>query len=753
MSLACARLCADLGTKFRRGLGLLLPLALMALLLVPASPAAAAEEPVLTSFERTSPAVVEAGGAVSFSFTTSVPVKGVQVELKDAAGSRYARWTSADGVLAGTLSTVAVADAWPSGPVQLSYIGLDLVSGVDQWYYRDGRTVPAMTLAPSFGSLALRDFETSNPGVVFQDPRLTHLAPATPGSFTPGQTASVNFSLAQGAKEVLLVYTSTVDTSQQVLTWKGTASPGPLSAAASAPVTQDWTSGGYEIDYVRVIYLGGSGVTHYFRDGQISRIPVLVPVPSAALAPLAHGNFSVSNPAKVLKASHNTTRPTVTGPAATDTRLSAKPGTWDADTPASYTYQWLRNGAVIPGATSPEYYYSTVPDGGTKLSVRVTARAPGFQPATATSSAIGPLPRLIEARPPEIVGDSSIGGTVRAVPGYSSVIPAGGNPSYTYAWKRNGAAIAGATRGSYVLTAADKGKAITVAVTVSYDAATRATVTGRLRTVIASKPKARGFNADGTTDSFARDAAGNLYLYPTNGRGGWLPRQKIGVGWNGFDKLMATGDFNGDFNNDVMARERSGRLFLYPGNGKGGWLAKTQAGVGWGGFKDIIAPGDFTGDGNNDIIARDTANRIWLYPGNGRGGWLAKSVIDTGWGEITPIATSGKFSGVNAVDVLGRDSFGYLRLFPGNGKGQFSLDAPNTYFEIGQGWGGIRRFDAAGDFNGDGDEDIYGINGAGTLTMFYGNGRYISTHGLDSQKEWKGKAVVGTGWGGSTAVF
>ena len=37
--------------------------------------------------------------------------------------------------------------------------------------------------------------------------------------------------------------------------------------------------------------------------------------------------------------------------------------------------------------------------------------------------------------------------------------------------------------------------------------------------------------------------------------------------------------------------------------------------------------------------------------------------------------------------------------------------------------------------------------------MFYGNGRYISTHGLDSQKEWKGKAVVGTGWGGFTAVF
>jgi hypothetical protein len=35
---------------------------------------------------------------------------------------------------------------------------------------------------------------------------------------------------------------------------------------------------------------------------------------------------------------------------------------------------------------------------------------------------------------------------------------------------------------------------------------------------------------------------------------------------------------------------------------------------------------------------------------------------------------------------------------------------------------------------------------------YYGNGRYVSTHGLDSHV-WKGKAVVGNGWGGFTAVF
>ncbi|MFP3460834.1 hypothetical protein R5O87_08310 [Arthrobacter globiformis] len=743
--------------KLRRRLGFLVAFALVALLLVPASPAAAADEPALLSFERTSPAVLEAGGTVSFNFTTSVPVKRVMVALTDRAGSRTANWFVNEGSLSGTASVVAAADAWPSGPVQVSYVALDLVTGADQWYYRDSRTVPDMAVPPELGPLSVRDFETSNPGLVFQEPRLTSLAPASSAPFTPGRAASVNFELTQGAKEVLLVYTNTVDTSQQVLTWEGTGSPGPLSAAATAPVTQDWTSGRYEIDYARVIYLGGRGVTHYYRSGSITRTPN-IPTSDEATARVSDADFSVDNPAKVLETMHNTTLPRIAGGAPVKaTQWSVDYGQWDATTAVTHSFQWLQNGIAIPGATSNLYHVGSLPVG-TKISVRATVRAPGYLPATVTTAAVAvapapPTPRPVQTYPPEIVGDSSIGGTIRAVPSTSSVFPSGGTPTYTYAWKRNGAAIPGATRGSYVLVPADKGKTITVDLTVAYDAVSKTKVTGKLRYVIANKPKARGFNADGTTDFFARDAAGNLYLYPTNGKGNWLPRQKIGTGWNGFDRLLATGDFNGDLNNDVMARDRSGRLFLYPGNGKGGWLARSQVGVGWGGFKDIIAPGDFTGDGSNDIIARDTANRIWLYPGNGRGGWLAKSVIDTGWGEINPIAVSAKLSGSNVVDVIGRDTAGFLRLFPGNGRGQFALDAPSHHYQIGQGWGGVRRFDAAGDFNGDGDEDIWGINGAGALTMYYGNGHYVSTHGMDNSSGFKGKAVVGTGWGGFTAVF
>lgn len=48
------------------------------------------------------------------------------------------------------------------------------------------------------------------------------------------------------------------------------------------------------------------------------------------------------------------------------------------------SYQWLRDGAVIEGATAASYRV-TAADAGARLSVRVTATADGFAPATSTS--------------------------------------------------------------------------------------------------------------------------------------------------------------------------------------------------------------------------------------------------------------------------------------------------------------------------------------------------------------------------------
>ncbi|MEV0893013.1 hypothetical protein [Promicromonospora sp. NPDC050262] len=61
-------------------------------------------------------------------------------------------------------------------------------------------------------------------------------------------------------------------------------------------------------------------------------------------------------------------------------------------TPASYTYQWLRNGAAIKDATSKQYLSSPA-DIGHSISVRITAQGPTMSPRSVTSTPFTVKPR------------------------------------------------------------------------------------------------------------------------------------------------------------------------------------------------------------------------------------------------------------------------------------------------------------------------------------------------------------------------
>ncbi|MFW0774443.1 hypothetical protein ACLRGI_14885 [Paenarthrobacter nitroguajacolicus] len=39
-------------------------------------------------------------------------------------------------------------------------------------------------------------------------------------------------------------------------------------------------------------------------------------------------------------------------------------------------------------------------------------------------------------------------------------------------------------------------------------------------------------------DLLARDAGGALWLYPGNGKSGWLPRGLVGSGWNAMNLII-----------------------------------------------------------------------------------------------------------------------------------------------------------------------------------------------------------------------
>lgn len=195
------------------------------------------------------------------------------------------------------------------------------------------------------------------------------------------------------------------------------------------------------------------------------------------------------------------------------------------------------------------------------------------------------------------------------------------------------------------------------------------------------------FSGDGHGDVIARaPATGLLWLYRGNGRGGWLAPQVIGNGWNGFDAIVGPGDMSGDQRVDILARETgTGRLWLYPGNGRGGWLPRVLVGVGWGAFNTIVGPGDFNGDGTADILARErSTGLLWLYPRTAAGGWSPRMLIGNGWNSLTSVMSPGDFNGDRTADILGYDSTGRLWLYPRTAQGTWA-----SRIQVGSGWNTI----------------------------------------------------------------
>ena len=148
------------------------------------------------------------------------------------------------------------------------------------------------------------------------------------------------------------------------------------------------------------------------------------------------------------------------------------------------------------------------------------------------------------------------------------------------------------------------------------------------------------FTGDGRPDLLAvQGATGTLWLYPGNGAGGFLPRVRAGDGWSVMSTVFSPGDFDGDGRSDLLAREHAtGFLWLYPGNGTGGFLPRARVGAGWNVMDALVGTGDMNGDRTADVLARERATGIlWLYPGNGSGGWLPRVPADSGWTGLGPL--------------------------------------------------------------------------------------------------------------------
>jgi hypothetical protein len=204
------------------------------------------------------------------------------------------------------------------------------------------------------------------------------------------------------------------------------------------------------------------------------------------------------------------------------------------------------------------------------------------------------------------------------------------------------------------------------------------------------------WSGDGRPGIMGVQPDGKLYLHNGDGEGSlvdFAQRTAIGTGWTMFSDIMVTNNWTGNGRPNLMGRTPDGRLFLYTSNGNGGWLnggVGIRIGTGWNMFNTVLTPGTWSGDGRQALVGRTPAGDLLLYKSDGNGGWLNGGVgirIGIGWNMFSIFMSPGDWNGDNHVDLVGVTPGGILYLYRTNGKGAWLNNG--TGQQIGTGWNGF----------------------------------------------------------------
>jgi surface protein len=221
------------------------------------------------------------------------------------------------------------------------------------------------------------------------------------------------------------------------------------------PITYQWKSGGVAIS-------GATGTSYALTQAEVGKIITV----TASYTDLQGIPESVTSAATTVVANVNdplTGDVTISGtPTQKQVLTAITSGLSDLDGLGAFSYQWMRAGSNISGATASTYTLVQA-DVGQAISVKVSYTDLQGTPESKTSVATASVANVNDLP----TGSVTISGT----PTQNQVLTVShtlgdldGLGPITYQWKRDGTAVSGATGTTYTLTEVDVGRHITVLV-------------------------------------------------------------------------------------------------------------------------------------------------------------------------------------------------------------------------------------------------------------------------------------------------